>query len=203
MRRFFSASLRSRWLATSSRLASATFLASSFSTRNFACIAASSSAVGPCSTTTSLSTVFSTIFSTYSTCFSMRGGSASRAPAMPPPPMPMPPSGPGPSPPSFASSALSRRISSWNSRIIASFGSSSPPPPSTSTSSSGGGDANKNVRDMRRDDSVRTVEARLAYSRVLFESSKCERPGCTLAIIATRPSPVRDPFNISVSLESR
>mmetsp|Transcript_73324 Transcript_73324/g.218866 ORF Transcript_73324/g.218866 Transcript_73324/m.218866 type:complete len:289 (+) Transcript_73324:379-1245(+) len=48
-----------------------------------------------------------------------------------------------------------------------------------------------------------TVEARLAYSSVLLESSKCVRPGCTFAIIATSPSPVREALSIRVSLESR
>mmetsp|Transcript_58625 Transcript_58625/g.164468 ORF Transcript_58625/g.164468 Transcript_58625/m.164468 type:complete len:225 (+) Transcript_58625:664-1338(+) len=49
---------------------------------------------------------------------------------------------------------------------------------------------------------VRTEVARRAYSSVLLESSKWFLPGCTLAIIATMPSPVREPLSISVSFES-
>mmetsp|Transcript_17945 Transcript_17945/g.46283 ORF Transcript_17945/g.46283 Transcript_17945/m.46283 type:complete len:338 (-) Transcript_17945:669-1682(-) len=58
-------------------------------------------------------------------------------------------------------------------------------------------------RDIRRELVPLMTDARLAYSRVLFESSKCKRPGCTLAIIATRPSHVSEPLSMSVSLESR
>mmetsp|Transcript_78957 Transcript_78957/g.226279 ORF Transcript_78957/g.226279 Transcript_78957/m.226279 type:complete len:244 (+) Transcript_78957:371-1102(+) len=47
------------------------------------------------------------------------------------------------------------------------------------------------------------TEARFAYSKVLFESSKCSLPGCTLAIIETRQSEVRELLSNKVSLESR
>mmetsp|Transcript_8288 Transcript_8288/g.22122 ORF Transcript_8288/g.22122 Transcript_8288/m.22122 type:complete len:200 (-) Transcript_8288:763-1362(-) len=48
-----------------------------------------------------------------------------------------------------------------------------------------------------------TRDARFAYSRVLLESSKWSRPGCTLAIMDTRQSDVSEPLRSSVSLESR
>mmetsp|Transcript_66424 Transcript_66424/g.194828 ORF Transcript_66424/g.194828 Transcript_66424/m.194828 type:complete len:347 (-) Transcript_66424:1134-2174(-) len=112
-----SPSAMSRWAATSARFCSAMRRKCSFSCRSCASMAAFSSGEAPCSTTTSLSMILSTIFSLYSTCFSTRTPGAAK------PGMRLP-SASTPSPPLVVSSALSRMISSWNSRIMASFGSS-------------------------------------------------------------------------------
>mmetsp|Transcript_53860 Transcript_53860/g.128761 ORF Transcript_53860/g.128761 Transcript_53860/m.128761 type:complete len:343 (+) Transcript_53860:458-1486(+) len=112
--RNLSDSARSRWASTSRRRASAFIWASWICWRCCSSMAATSSGLGPCSTITSFSTVLSTIFSTYSTCFSTR---------TPPGPMGTPFSSTI-SPPDASSSALSLIISSWYSRIMASFGSS-------------------------------------------------------------------------------
>mmetsp|Transcript_46801 Transcript_46801/g.142061 ORF Transcript_46801/g.142061 Transcript_46801/m.142061 type:complete len:271 (+) Transcript_46801:617-1429(+) len=94
---------------------SASRLRLSFCSRSSASSRAFSSSLAPPFIITSFSTTFSTIFSTYSVFFSIRGG---RGPPTPPsPPCP-------PSPPFIMSSPLRRMISSWNSRIMASLGSS-------------------------------------------------------------------------------
>mmetsp|Transcript_36420 Transcript_36420/g.83677 ORF Transcript_36420/g.83677 Transcript_36420/m.83677 type:complete len:246 (-) Transcript_36420:976-1713(-) len=47
------------------------------------------------------------------------------------------------------------------------------------------------------------MDVLFAYSRVLFESSKCSRPGCTFAIMETSPPLMRELLSSSVSFESR
>mmetsp|Transcript_40809 Transcript_40809/g.107848 ORF Transcript_40809/g.107848 Transcript_40809/m.107848 type:complete len:346 (-) Transcript_40809:1049-2086(-) len=115
--RIFSPSAMSRWAATSARFCSAMRRKCSFSARSWASRAATSSGEAPCSTTTSRSTILSTIFSLYSTCFWILTPPGTR-PGM------ISPCSSSPSSPLTTSSSLSRMISSWNSRIMASFGSS-------------------------------------------------------------------------------
>mmetsp|Transcript_7100 Transcript_7100/g.12645 ORF Transcript_7100/g.12645 Transcript_7100/m.12645 type:complete len:231 (-) Transcript_7100:22-714(-) len=46
------------------------------------------------------------------------------------------------------------------------------------------------------------MDVLFAYSSVLFESSKCSRPGCTLAIMDTSPPLISELLSNSVSFES-